>query len=590
MARVRAPELLGRGGWIGANLDFGLSALAGKVVVLHFWRYSCINCVRVLEELRPIEERFNAEAVVVGVHSPKFPREHDHAAVERAVERLGVRHAVLDDPDLATWQQYGVKGWPTLVVIDPEGYVVGGVSGEGSGPVVFSAVERTVADHDARSTLVRGAVPGVWGALTLSTGGRPLTYPAKVAVDETGRRLALTDTVSGRVVVCDLRGRVERVYPLLTRPQGVRFDGDRILVCDTGTDRVVAIDRASGQQTAVADGLASPTDLAVLDDGTILVAEAGRHRLWRVQPTGDKEIVVGTGQENLIDSAEGVALLAQPSGVAALPGGGAVFVDAESSALRVLTADGSVVTLVGQGLFDWGASDGGPESSAMQHPLAVAVGHAAAGELPPIYVADTFNGLIREWRGTAWDAAAGTLRTLPVAGLEEPAGIDVLPDGRLVVADGNHHRVVVVGVDEVVPEPLAIDESWLGTEVLEPIAVVEGRTFRVPFSVDAADKEVDAASGPGVRVSVSADPGTLLAAGPRRWALTETSGEVEVNAGAAGEGLLIVAVEASVDDNGQPLVRRGRARHDFTVEGDPAISKPPAVDEGPLPPAAERVP
>ena len=121
MARVRAPELLGRGGWIGANLEFGLSALTGKIVVLHFWRYSCINCIRVLSELRPIEERFASEAVVVGIHSPKFPREHDHAAVERAVERLGLRHPVLDDPDLATWQQYGVKGWPTLVVVDPEG-------------------------------------------------------------------------------------------------------------------------------------------------------------------------------------------------------------------------------------------------------------------------------------------------------------------------------------------------------------------------------------------------------------------------------------------------------------------------------------
>src|SRR6202165_5652781 len=186
MARVRAPELLGQGGGSGANADFGLSTLAGKVVVLHFWRYSCINCVRVLDELRPIEDRFASEAVVVGVPSPKLPREHEHAAVERAVERLSVRHPVLDDPDLATWQQYGVKGWPTLVVIDPEGFVVGGVSGEGSGPVVFSAVERTVAEHDTKSTLVRGPVPGVWGAMTLSTGGRPLTYPAKVAVDETG--------------------------------------------------------------------------------------------------------------------------------------------------------------------------------------------------------------------------------------------------------------------------------------------------------------------------------------------------------------------------------------------------------------------
>ena len=278
MARVRAPELLGRGGWIGANPEFGLSALTGKIVVLHFWRYSCINCIRVLSELRPIEERFASEAVVVGIHSPKFPREHDHAAVERAVERLGLRHPVLDDPDLATWQQYGVKGWPTLVVVDPEGYVVGGVSGEGSGPVVFSAVERTAAEHDAQATLVRGPVTGVWGAMTLSTGIRAVNFPAKVAVDADGRRVALTDTLSGRVVVSDLHGRVEQVYPLLTHPQGARFDGGRILVCDTGTDRVLALDRATGEQTVVADGLASPSDVAVLDDGSILVTEAGRHR------------------------------------------------------------------------------------------------------------------------------------------------------------------------------------------------------------------------------------------------------------------------------------------------------------------------
>jgi len=570
VARVRAPELLGRGGWIGANVDFGLSALAGKVVVLHFWRYSSVNCVRVLEELRPVEDRFSAEAVVIGVHSPKFPREHEHAAVERAVERLGIRHAVLDDPDLATWQQYGVKGWPTLVVIDPEGYVVGGVSGEGSGPVVLTAVERTVAEHEARATLVRGAVPGVWGTLTLSTGGRPLTYPAKVAVDPAGRRLALTDTASGRVVVCDLQGRVERVYPLLTRPQGVRFEGDRLLVCDTGTDRVLAIDRDTGQQTVLADGLASPSDLAVLDDGTVLVAEAGRHRLWRLDADGPVA-VAGTGQEQLADSPAGSAApatLAQPSGLAPLPGGGAVFVDAESSALRVLTADGAVVTLVGQGLFDWGASDGGPDSSALQHPLGVAVGRAEAGALPPVYVADTFNGLIREWRGTAWDATAGTLRTLPTAGLEEPAGIDVLADGRLVIADGNHHRIVIVDTDGIVPDPVAVDESWLGTAVGTPVSAAPETTITVPFSLELDGAELDASAGPPVQVDVTADPPGLLGAGPRRWVLGTPVGEVTVQAGPPGAGVLVVAVEARVSDGTLTLVRRSRVRVDLAVEGD----------------------
>jgi len=601
VARVRAPELLGRGGWIGANPEFGLSALSGKVVVLHFWRYSCINCVRVLSELRPVEERFASEAVVIGIHSPKFPREHDHAAVERAVERLALRHPVLDDPDLATWQQYGVKGWPTLVVIDPEGYVVGGVSGEGSGPVVFSTVERVASEHDAKATLVRGPVTGVWGSMTLSTGIRAVNFPAKVAVDADGRRLALTDTLSGRVVVTDLHGRVEQVCALLTRPQGVRFDGERILVCDTGTDRVLAVDRASGEQTVVADGLASPSDVAVLADGSLLIAEAGRHRLWRVPAgDGDKEVVAGTGQENLVDTDEGAPLLAQPAGVAALPGGGAVFVDADSSSLRVLTPDGRIVTLVGQGLFDWGASDGGPESSAMQYPLGVAVGPAAEGMLPSVFVADTFNGLLREWRGTAWDPGAGTLRTLPAAGLEEPNGLDVLPDGRLVVIDTNHHRVVVAATGEIVPAPIAIDESWLGTAVGEALAAGAGATFAVPYGVD-GEPAAGGPGGPPVQVDVSADPPTLLAAGPRRWALDEGTGTVEVTAGEPGEGVLVVAVEATLAGDDDLPVRRSRARHDLVVTapgppapprqaGEPAPAHDPAGDPaarpGPDPAAA----
>jgi DNA-binding beta-propeller fold protein YncE len=369
------------------------------------------------------------------------------------------------------------------------------------------------------------------------------------------------------VVVCDLAGRVERIYPLLTQPQGVRFDGERLLVCDGGTDRVLAIDRASGEQTVLGDGLASPADVAVLD-GAVLVAEAGRHRLWRVAADGSgKEVVAGTGQENLVDAAAGPALLAQPSGLAALPDGGAVFVDAESSALRVLTPEGAVVTLVGQGLFDWGASDGGPESAALQYPLAVAVGPVPPdGGLPSVYVADTFNGLVREWRGTAWDAGAGTLRTLPAAGLEEPGGIAVLPDGRLLVSDANHHRVVVVGGDEIVPQALAIDESWLGTAVADPIDVEAGEAVRAPFAVDIGALALDESDGPPVRVEVSADPPGLLGPGPRVWACTATSGEVEVVAAGGGGGVLVVAVEATVTDGDTPVVRRARARHDLTVK------------------------
>jgi len=572
MPRIRAPELLGRGGWIGAAGDFGLSSLNGKVVVLYFWTASSVNCMRVLEELRPIEQRFAAEAVVIGIHSPKFPREHEHGAVERAVERLGIRHPVLDDPDLTTWQQYGVKGWPTLVVVDPEGYVVGGIAGEGSGPVVLSAVEKAVTEYDAQNTLVRGAVAGLWGSVPLDAGLRTISFPASVATDTTGRRLAITDSGNGRIVVCDLQGRVEQIYPLLTRPQGACFDGDRLLVCDTGTDRVLAIDRRSGTQSVLAN-LASPTGVTVLADGSALVSEAGRHRLWRLPAGGgDPILAAGTGQPGLQDGRAGEgagAVLGQPAGVAGLPGGGAVFVDADASALRALTPTGEIVTLVGQGLFDWGASDGGPNSSAMQHPLGLAVGPGGAGGLPVVYVADTYNGRLRAWSGTAWSAGAGALRTLPPAGLEEPSGIAVLSDGRLAVADTNHHRVVIVDPDAVEVIEIHVDESWLGTAVGDPMRADVDASLSVPFELDLGRFSLDTTAGPPVRVEISADPPTLLGPGPRRWALEAVAGAVEVPSGLRGEGMLVLELEVAVCDDEASTVLRARSRHDLTV-GDPA--------------------
>jgi thiol-disulfide isomerase/thioredoxin len=69
-ARVRAPELAGRGGWIGTDGPLSLEALRGRFVLLDFWTFCCVNCLHVLEELRPLEERFADVLTVVGVHSP----------------------------------------------------------------------------------------------------------------------------------------------------------------------------------------------------------------------------------------------------------------------------------------------------------------------------------------------------------------------------------------------------------------------------------------------------------------------------------------------------------------------------------------
>jgi thiol-disulfide isomerase/thioredoxin len=103
-ARVRAPELCGAG-WFNTDRPLTIAGLRGRVVLLDFWTFCCINCLHVVEELRPLEERFGDRLVVIGVHSPKFPHEADHAAVGRAVRRHRIHHPVLDDPEMETWPQ-----------------------------------------------------------------------------------------------------------------------------------------------------------------------------------------------------------------------------------------------------------------------------------------------------------------------------------------------------------------------------------------------------------------------------------------------------------------------------------------------------
>ena len=122
--RVRAPRA-GRPGLAQHRRPrLTLADLRGRIVVLDFWTFCCVNCLHVLDELRPLEEQYADALVLVGVHSPKFEHEADPDALAAAVERYAVHHPVLDDPDLVTWQAYTARAWPTLVVIDPEGYIV----------------------------------------------------------------------------------------------------------------------------------------------------------------------------------------------------------------------------------------------------------------------------------------------------------------------------------------------------------------------------------------------------------------------------------------------------------------------------------
>ena len=312
------------------------------------------------------------------------------------------------------------------------------------------------------------------------------------------------------MLVCDVEGHAQRAFDGFHQPQGVRFDGERLLVCDTVAGDLVAVQLPGGERRVLATGLRSPWDAVTMADGRIAVAEAGLHRIVAVPGDGGPpEVLAGSRAEGLRDGPAREAHLAQPSGLTRLDGEALAFADSEVSALRVL-CDGRVDTLVGAGLFTWGRADGDRATARLQHPLGVVALPGGA-----IAVADTFNSLIRVWEG-------GTLRTVPISDpVNEPGGLDLLPDGRLLVADTNNHRIVTVdiGSGAVVEIPVGTNE----TAGQEPGAVLSGAadaSLPVRADLDLGGSALDLQQGPPVRVNVSADPQTLLGPGPRSWAST----------------------------------------------------------------------
>ena len=466
--RVRAPELRGEGGWLNTGgRELTLAGLRDRIVLLDFWTSACANCLHVIDELRPLEARYADVLTTIGVHSPKFPHEAEHAAVEAAVRRYGVRHPVLDDPDLTTWRQYAVNAWPTLVLVDPEGYVVATLRGEGHAAELAELIDGLVAGYGDR--LRRGG-PELEPAPEPET---TLRFPAGIAVTPSGSMLvadaghhSLAELAPDGVTLLRRigsggRGRADGAPDAASfaEPQGLTVlpagavPGVDVLVADTANHLVRGVRLDSGEVTTVVDlrrALAdartitgsvppvfSPWDVAWWD-GRIAVAAAGVHLLVSVT-----ELLAGTTVEGLRDGPALDGWLAQPSGLA--PDGDTLwFVDAETSSLRTLR-DGTLATAVGEGLFDFGLVDGPAEQARFQHPLGLTL-------LPDgtVAVLDTYNGAVRRY-----DPATRTVDTL-ARNLAEPAGAVVVGDELVVVESAAHRltrlplrRTVDVGPGEV---------------------------------------------------------------------------------------------------------------------------------------------
>lgn len=140
-----APEFAGIETWLNAQ-PLTLAGLRGRVVLVDFWAYACINCQRTLPYVNRWAAKYEALGLtVVGVHTPEFPFERPTASVQAAIKRLGVRHAVAQDNRYATWKAYGNEYWPAHYLIDARGRIQYKHYGEGAYERTEAAIQALLA-------------------------------------------------------------------------------------------------------------------------------------------------------------------------------------------------------------------------------------------------------------------------------------------------------------------------------------------------------------------------------------------------------------------------------------------------------------
>ena len=539
--------------WINTEEPLTLQSLQGRIVLLDFWTYGCINCVHVIPDLKALQEKYAEELVVIGVHSAKFSNEAVTDNIRLIAERYGRFEPIVNDADFEIWRSYGMNAWPSFIVIDPEGRIVGRHSGEGIYAVFDEVIGSMIDTFERRGTLRRQPLEFTAGSTVRPRAA--LRFPGKVLADAATEQLFIADSSNNRIVVTDLSGEVQHVIGSgraelrdgsfaeagFSAPQGLTLnDRGQLLVADTGNHSLRLVDLESGTVVTVAGhgeqqymfglqevnglvhGLNSPWDV-LWHDNQVYVAMAGQHQVWRFDPDSSRLYLhAGSGREELRDGPLRAGGLNQPSGLAT-DGTYLYIADSEASAIRRadLDPDGRLTTLVGTGLFDFGDVDGIGDEVRLQHPLDVFWQDGL------LYLADTYNNSIkqldpatREVKRILGEGEAGYndgsgLHT----NYHEPGGLSMLP-GVMFIADTNNHAIRVVDMNTADVTTLQLsDPQGLLLRTSAGEASFDELTELDPLEVPAGEVELE------LRLSLPAGyKANHLAPLQVSWALLDTAG------------------------------------------------------------------
>ena len=471
--------------WLNVEKPLEINELLGKVVILDFWTYGCINCIHVLEDLDRLQKKYGNKIAIIGVHSPKFDNEKNLETLRRIIIRYDIKHPVVSDTNHRLAGKYGMRAWPTQYVITPQGKVLGKITGEGNYELFEMVIDKLLKEQTEPEN--NTPLPIVLEKDKLQSSF--LAFPGKIAASD--QYVAISDTLHNRVIITNHKGKVLHIVgngsaglvdgsfskARFKQPQGLTFANEILYVADTGNHSVRAIDltrdsvktiagtgkitlRIKKNKPATKTALRSPWDLVIWQE-KLIIAMAGEHQIWALDlQQKTLEPFSGNGREALVDGSLMQASYNQPSGLS-LYQDKLYVADSEASAVREIDLGAkNVRTLVGKGLFDFGDKDGELDEALLQHNLGV-----AAIDDQHIFVADTYNHKLKRL-----DINNNQIETVAVqdqidnpqsdqdTALNEPGGLAVL-NGTILIADTNNHRIMQykIGSKELSLWPILVE-------------------------------------------------------------------------------------------------------------------------------------
>ncbi len=482
--------------WFNVSRPLTENDLRGRVVLLDFWTYCCINCLHVIPDLVYLEEKYKDKLLVIGIHCGKFSNEKNSENIRQAILRYKLSHPVVNDEKYRIWNLFNVHAWPTLVLLDQNGDFVNSYAGENNREVLDLAIAALLKYSPERMKKIAEANGNKNNKITDKLTKLPialerekidrkgLSYPAKVAINKNLDLVVVADSNHNRIIICDFEGNIKDVVgsgmpgtadgkfseATFNMPKGVCIMSNKdIFVADTENNLLRKISMKNKTVETVAGNMKRGTSREKSGKGTLVslnspwglttgakekyiyISMAGTHQIWRYNIKNmNVEVFAGSGVENIFDGGFVYSAFAQPSGVTYL--NNKLFVaDSETSSIReIFLKKERVQTVVGEGLFTFGNRDGvGRKTVRLQHPLGIAAVYDKddddrSGKVELLYVADTYNNLIKRVY-----PAQKKVDTLYFADIkfDEPGGL-AYSEGYLFVADTNNSRIVKISLKD----------------------------------------------------------------------------------------------------------------------------------------------